>query len=197
MKVNEIFTSFQGEGAFIGTPATFLRLSDCNLNCKFCDTDFTFSEEIAIEEVKKRLIKQIKENNVKLLVITGGEPLLQSEELEKLINILPNNITIQIESNGSIFYYNENIKYVISPKENKKEVFDKWCKYKNVYFKFLISSKEDIEEFINIKKNYNNTIWLQPEFSKANEVTDLIIANLNKLDNIKISVQSHKYLGQR
>ena len=50
-KVNEIFNSWQGEGFFTGTPCTFIRLSGCNLNCEWCDTDFLSFSTQNIEQI--------------------------------------------------------------------------------------------------------------------------------------------------
>ena len=199
IKVSEIFTSFQGEGPHIGTPATFLRLYGCNLNCQWCDTDISTYEMLSVDDVAEILITQMEFNNIKLLVITGGEPTLQMEEIKRLIKELPEGIKIQLETNGSIFEYLPEIEYVISPKEDKEKVFENYHKYDNVFFNFVITSKEDIDEVIAIKNKYgyDKTIWLQGEFSKDALMADLIRENFPRLENIKLSVQTHKYLNQR
>jgi 7-carboxy-7-deazaguanine synthase len=199
IKVSEIFTSFQGEGPYIGTPATFLRLYGCNLNCEWCDTDISTYEMLSVDDVAEILITQMEFNNINLLVITGGEPTLQMEEIKRLIKELPDDIKIQLETNGSIFEYLPEIEYVISPKEDKEKVFENYHKYENVFFKFAITSKEDIDEVISIKNKYgyDKTIWLQGEFSKDALMADLIRENFPRLENIKLSVQTHKYLSQR
>ena len=199
IKVSEIFTSFQGEGPYIGTPATFLRLYGCNLNCRWCDTDISTYEMLSVDDVAEILITQMEFNNINLLVITGGEPTLQMEEIKRLIKELPDDIKIQLETNGSIFEYLPEIEYVISPKEDKEKVFENYYKYENVFFKFVITSKEDIDEVISIKNKYgyDKTIWLQGEFSKDALMADLIRENFPRLENIKLSVQTHKYLSQR
>lgn len=199
IKVSEIFTSFQGEGPYIGTPATFLRLYGCNLNCEWCDTDISTYEMLSVDDVAEILMTQMEFNNINLLVITGGEPTLQMEEIKRLIKELPEDIKIQFETNGSIFEYLPEIEYVISPKEDKEKVFENYHKYDNVFFKFVITSKEDIDEVIAIKNKYcyDKTIWLQGEFSKDALMADLIRENFPRLENIKLSVQTHKYLSQR
>lgn len=199
IKVSEIFTSFQGEGPYIGTPATFLRLYGCNLNCEWCDTDISTYEMLSVDDVAEILMTQMEFNNINLLVITGGEPTLQMEEIKRLIKELPEDIKIQLETNGSIFEYLPEIEYVISPKEDKEKVFENYHKYDNVFFKFVITSKEDIDEVIAIKNKYgyDKTIWLQGEFSKDALMVDLIRENFPRLENIKLSVQTHKYLSQR
>lgn len=199
IKVSEIFTSFQGEGPYIGIPATFLRLYGCNLNCKWCDTDISTYEMLSVDDVAEILMTQMEFNNINLLVITGGEPTLQMEEIKRLIRELPEDIKIQLETNGSIFEYVPEMEYVISPKEDKEKVFENYYEYENTFFKFVITSQEDIDEVISIKNkySYNKTIWLQPEFSMDGDIADLIRENFPRLENIKLSVQTHKYLNQR
>ena len=199
IKVSEIFTSFQGEGPYIGTPATFLRLYGCNLNCQWCDTDISTYEMLSVDDVAEILMTQMEFNNINLLVITGGEPTLQMEEIKRLIKELPEDIKIQLETNGSIYEYLPEIEYVISPKEDKEKVFENYYKYENVFFKFVITCEEDIDEVISIKNKYgyDKTIWLQGEFSKDALMADLIRENFPRLENIKLSVQTHKYLSQR
>ena len=199
IKVSEIFTSFQGEGPYIGTPATFLRLYGCNLNCPWCDTDISTYEMLSVDDVAEILMTQMEFNNINLLVITGGEPTLQMEEIKRLIKELPGDIKIQLETNGSIFEYLSEIEYVISPKEDKEKVFENYYKYENVFFKFVITCEEDIDEVISIKNKYgyDKTIWLQGEFSRYALMADLIRENFPRLENIKLSVQTHKYLSQR
>ena len=199
IKVSEIFTSFQGEGPYIGTPATFWRLYGCNLNCPWCDTDISTYEMLSVDDVAEILMTQMEFNNINLLVITGGEPTLQMEEIKRLIKELPEGIKIQLETNGSIFEYLPEIEYVISPKEDKEKIFENYYKYENVFFKFVITCEEDIDEVISIKNKYgyDKTIWLQGEFSKDALMADLIRENFPRLENIKLSVQTHKYLSQR
>ena len=199
IKVSEIFTSFQGEGPYIGTPATFLRLYGCNLNCEWCDTDISTYEMLSVDDVAEILMTQMEFNNINLLVITGGEPTLQMEEIKRLIKELPDDIKIQLETNGSIFEYLPEVEYVISPKEDKEKVFENYYKYENVFFKFVITCEEDIDEVISIKNKYGyeKTIWLQGEFSRDALMADLIRENFPRLENIKLSVQTHKYLSQR
>ena len=199
IKVSEIFTSFQGEGPYVGTPATFLRLYGCNLDCEWCDTDISTYEMLSVDDVAEILLTQMEFNNIKTLIITGGEPTLQMEEIKRLIKELPEDIRIQMETNGSIFEYIPEIEYVISPKEDKERVFKNYYAYENTFFKFVITSQDDLDEVIALKEkyDYDKPIWLQGEFSKDAEMADLIRENFPRLENVKLSVQTHKYLNQR
>jgi 7-carboxy-7-deazaguanine synthase len=91
MKISEIFYSIQGEGISTGEPAIFLRLGGCNLKCKFCDTPHgKTGENFTVEEVFKEIehICSTVRYPLRKLVVTGGEPLLQIEELNKLFKKL-------------------------------------------------------------------------------------------------------------
>ena len=100
MLVNEVFSSIQGEGPDAGLPATFLRLAECNIRCSFCDTKYAFQdgEEMMLSEVWARLMK-----GTKFIVVSGGEPLLQEEELGKLVNLMrKQHYYFAIETNGTL-----------------------------------------------------------------------------------------------
>lgn len=73
MKVNEIFYSLQGEGYHAGKAAVFVRLSGCNLQCQFCDTQ----HESGIEMPDEDIVSEVAKYPARYLVITGGEPSLQ------------------------------------------------------------------------------------------------------------------------
>ena len=108
--VSEIFgPTLQGEGSQSGTPCAFLRLAGCNMwsgkdeetraksKCPFCDTDFRLTERLSASTIANRIARQ----GVGLVVISGGEPMLQVD-MELLIAIREKGITISIETNGTI-----------------------------------------------------------------------------------------------
>jgi 7-carboxy-7-deazaguanine synthase len=127
----EVAGTIQGEGMYQGVPSLFIRTSGCNLRClftskdkkhNFCDTSYSsFKPEINFMEVKT--VAQIIRNNIgnmKHLVVTGGEPMLQSTQLVELFELIKDlKLKITIETNGTI-YDEEIIPYVdlfsISPK---------------------------------------------------------------------------------
>ena len=94
--INEIFYSLIGEGMHTGTPATFIRLSGCNLNCPFCDTEDRINAELSLDQI----LKEVEKYPSKRVVITGGEPTLQD------INTLASFLTdkgyyLHLETNGT------------------------------------------------------------------------------------------------
>lgn len=100
MKVCEIFTSIQGESTYAGLPCTFVRLAGCNLRCLYCDTRYSYYN--GIEMTVGDIIGRVKQAGVKLVEITGGEPLLQKEEILLLTgDLLDGGYEVLIETNGS------------------------------------------------------------------------------------------------
>lgn len=160
LHVRKIFPTIQGEGPYAGHPAIFVRMAGCNrgnkvgMNCEFCDTDFGFKYSLSItpEEVVNQVAAMACGNPIKLVVITGGEPMLQPR-LPELIELLyKDHKTVQIESNGDFLvdgYENVHIPriLVISPKMSgtpprylplKDKVFNALN-----YLKILVDSRED------------------------------------------------------
>jgi 7-carboxy-7-deazaguanine synthase len=101
MKIAEIFQSLQGEGQNQGKPCLFIRLAGCNLHCSWCDT--AYAQTGGIEMSIDTILDHIWRLNPSNVCITGGEPLLQADELEQLLVLLHGKgTTIDIETNGTI-----------------------------------------------------------------------------------------------
>ena len=96
LNVKEIFYSLQGEGGRQGAASIFVRLSGCNLNCDFCDTDFAGGEDMSCEQI----LSQIRQFPCQWMVWTGGEPTLQLTD-EHLRFFKQAGFRQAIESNGS------------------------------------------------------------------------------------------------
>lgn len=129
-KLVEIFDSFQGEGAQMGIPYTFVRFSYCNLKCKFCDTPYNQVNMILTEDI---LVKEILERQPGWICFTGGEPLLQLTQ--SLVNRLHGQgLRIAIETNGQT--YNEVLRsldyVVISPKSPSEGIPLDKCIHKSI-----------------------------------------------------------------
>ncbi len=99
--VQEIFPTFQGEGPNTGFPAIFIRLGGCNLACSFCDTEFETFEAMSLEAVLNQ-VATCRQQEERLVVITGGEPLRQ--EIHPLCAALIRlGYRVQIETNGTLY----------------------------------------------------------------------------------------------
>ena len=100
MHLIEIYKSVQGESSFAGLPCIFVRLAGCNLRCTWCDSEYTFSggRKMAAEEVEAEIEKLAP---VRLIEITGGEPMLQERGLLPLIDrLLARGFTLLLETSG-------------------------------------------------------------------------------------------------
>ena len=107
MFITEIFKSIQGESSYAGLPCIFVRLTGCNLRCKWCDTAYAFhgGTKYSLDEILRRVgeISADGDNggrNVRLIEITGGEPLLQAETPELARRLLNAGHTVLIETSG-------------------------------------------------------------------------------------------------
>jgi len=117
MKINEIFSSIQGEGKYTGHPVLFIRTSGCTRNCDFCDTKYHKNgKEMSV----KKIIKAIKKSGMDTVVWTGGEPMLHIEEIQEVIEILREGFDSpehHIETNGDLIVPINYFNYIgLSPK---------------------------------------------------------------------------------
>jgi len=169
-----LFYTVQGEGPTIGMPAVFLRLHLCNLHCdwskcggEICDAWYTWDsskEEFWTEHyilAFRDVFEYMQKRSCRRIVITGGEPLLQKEAIEKFLEKCPSDYSIEIETNGTISpdYFlasNPQIQFNCSPKlrnsNNAREkaiVKDVLQEINNCYnsnFKFVVLNYNDLSE---------------------------------------------------
>lgn len=100
MHIIEIYKSVQGESTFVGLPCIFVRLAGCNLRCDWCDSEYTFNggTKMSLELVEAEVAKLAP---VKLVEITGGEPMLQEREVVPLMEkLLEGGFTVLLETSG-------------------------------------------------------------------------------------------------
>jgi 7-carboxy-7-deazaguanine synthase len=100
MDIIEVYYSIQGESSYVGLPSIFVRLAGCNLNCAYCDTSYAKKAgyRLNLEELAAKLTKY----DSKLIVITGGEPLLQAEVHPLCRRLLEKGYQVLVETNGSL-----------------------------------------------------------------------------------------------
>jgi 7-carboxy-7-deazaguanine synthase len=107
--VTEIFRSIQGEGTRAGLPCIFVRLTGCNLRCVWCDTAYAFhgGTQLTIDDVSKK-VRELSGNKesahqIRLVELTGGEPLLQPDCVHLAETLLADGYTVMIETSGERF----------------------------------------------------------------------------------------------
>jgi len=209
LAISEIFgPTLQGEGPFTGRVAVFLRLGRCNLDCSWCDTPYTWDwkgkngtvydpaaelTRMTVREVTEQL-RSLMPNPFTRVVVSGGEPMLQTTGLEALVAelrslMVPN---IDIETNGtrppieSSVLGLDAINYVISPKlpSSGVEWNPAWFTTIGLYrdmavfdcaaLKFVIGGSDDLKAALAIMDETmwpEYATWFMPEGRTAAEVT--------------------------
>lgn len=192
----EIFASLQGEGPSAGKPCAFVRLSRCNLACEWCDTAYTwrFTGDNRPHRSNETFVR--KANQVTLteedaaariaalgqprLVVTGGEPLLQAPALARMLALLPREIAVEIETNGTVApppaldvlidQYNVSPKLTHSGNPADLALIPErlahWAVEPRAAFKFVIAEPADIAEVLALAERYaipRTRVWLMAE----------------------------------
>lgn len=200
---DRIFATRQGEGATAGMNAVFIRLHFCNLACGreggwICDTGHTWDKrtkefwqeptdmtppQLAMQ-VRQSWLEAFKNADGHRAVITGGEPLLQQENIVELIRLLPD-WAIEIETNGTITPVAElsNCQFNCSPKlansgnslnrRFRPDVLRNIALLPNSWFKFVVTKESDLDEIDQIANECNlpsNRILIMPEGREAQKI---------------------------
>lgn len=105
MRVTETFVSLQGEGLRQGMPCMFVRFAGCNLHCAWCDTRYSLNDSQGVEMTPEEIMQAVLESGMRYVCITGGEPLLQKEDLVPLLAAMHEaDVLVDIETNGTVLF---------------------------------------------------------------------------------------------
>jgi len=133
LRIAEMFTSVQGEGIWLGMPSFFVRISGCNLRCRWCDTPYASWEPEGEVLSVEAIAEQVRLSDVDHVVLTGGEPMLFDaiEPLAQLLKVM--NKVITIETAGTVFRTLPCDLMSISPKLKSStplqgEISDSWIR---------------------------------------------------------------------
>jgi len=96
--IHEIYRSIQGETSFAGRPCTLVRLTGCNLRCRYCDTTQAFFGGTRVPRVE--VVRRALALGTPLVLVTGGEPLLQPATLPLLTDLCDAGRTVLLETSG-------------------------------------------------------------------------------------------------
>lgn len=192
--VMEHFYTIQGEGAFTGSPAYFVRLGGCDVGCVWCDVKDSWDASKHPVLSVDHIIEYIRSTPAKICVITGGEPAMY--DLRPLADALKSiGVRSHIETSGAYPIGAELDWICLSPKKFKspiEETLKKADEYKGVVFH--PSDIAWIESFTQHLKS-DCLKYLQPEWSKTDKMTPLIIDFVKANPDWKISLQTHKFLN--
>lgn len=193
LPVMEHFYTIQGEGAYVGHPAYFVRLGGCDVGCHWCDVKESWDASLHPEMTIADIVSTVKESGAKLAVITGGEPLIY--HLDTLTSALSAaGIALNIETSGAHPFSGKWDWVCFSPKKFKEPLPEFYQEAHEL--KIIIFNQSDFKwaEGHAEKINSNCRLFLQTEWDKRNEMMPLIIEYVKQNPKWNISVQTHKYL---
>lgn len=213
VEVHSVFFTIQGEGIFAGSPAVFIRLAGCNLQCPQCDTEYTSERRTSTpEQVLEEVRYELKTNNLPyppLIVITGGEPFRQ--EIGPLCKILLlNGFKVQVETNGTL--YNEvpeEVFIVCSPKTGS---LNKHLASRANAFKYVVDPEFVDEDGLPLTvlghpchprvarppKGFGGTVYVQPVdtgWQFVNKKNEQAVVALCLRHGYTLCLQLHKIIG--
>ncbi|GGJ04098.1 7-carboxy-7-deazaguanine synthase QueE [Streptomyces brasiliensis] len=185
--------TFQGEGPSCGHPALFIRLSRCNLTCTRCDTKYTWDwsrfdpHEESTRQSVAGLVAWATSSPVELVVITGGEPLIQQARLVPLVRgLIAAGKRIEFETNGTIAPTPElvadGVRFNVSPKlasfgvkETKSIVpaaLEAFVASGRAAFKFVASTVDDLDRIAELANAHRLApVWVMPEGTTPEVIT--------------------------
>ncbi len=204
MKICEIFTSIQGESTFAGLPCTFVRLSGCNLRCVYCDTKYSYDGGIEMEIID--IMQRIASAGVRLVEITGGEPMLQGEETLALSReLLDKGHQVLVETNGSINIGGLDKRAIVildmktpcSAMSDKMDFTNLEIIKNSDEVKFVICSRVDYEWSKKIVSQYELEerckVLFSPGFGML-QPRDLAAWIIQDRLHVRLNIQIHKYI---
>jgi organic radical activating enzyme len=190
----EHYYTIQGEGYNTGTPAYFLRLGGCDVGCVWCDVkDSWVAENHPLTGIDE-MLQLARSANVSSAVITGGEPLMNDlTELTKLFH--KNKIHLWLETSGAYPLTGEWDWICVSPKKFKAPLKQVLTRANEL--KVVIYNRSDFdwaeEHALNVSPECK--LFLQPEFSRQQDMIPAIIEYIKQNPRWRISLQTHKYMN--
>uniref|UniRef100_A0A7C3Z1G7 7-carboxy-7-deazaguanine synthase n=1 Tax=Desulfobacca acetoxidans TaxID=60893 RepID=A0A7C3Z1G7_9BACT len=203
LTVCETFTSLLGESTLAGLPAFFIRLSGCNLRCRYCDTAYAY-EGGEIRSVAS-LVEAARAAPPDLVLVTGGEPLLQEGALWLMDELIGAGLEVMLETNGtlSIEGVNPRVRRIVDLKCPGSGMSGP-THWANLEFltsqdevKFVISDRDDFSWALEVARRHRLTerlpVLISPVFGALPlpEVAAWIVASGQPL---RLNLQQHKYI---
>jgi len=193
LPVMEAFYTLQGEGYHSGKAAYFIRLGGCDVGCVWCDVKESWDAAAHPKTSLEQIVAGALENPTRMVVVTGGEPLMY--DLTELTHLLKQKgFQTNIETSG--VYPTTGIWdwVCFSPKKFK-------VPHESIYqaaneLKVIVYHKSDLDfaEQHAALVNDDCVLLLQPEWSRMQEMTPLIVEYVKQHPKWRVSLQTHKYM---
>lgn len=191
----EQFYTIQGEGAFTGSPAWFIRLGGCDVGCFWCDVKDSWDAEAHPKVSVADLVADAVASGSPIAVITGGEPCMHNlTELTK--GLRERGIRTHLETSGVHPLTGEWDWICLSPKKFKPVRVDFYPQANEL--KVIVYNRHDLEwaeghrKAIDAKKTL---CFLQPEWEEREDNLPMILNHIRETPSWRLSLQTHKYIG--
>lgn len=191
--VMETFYSLQGEGIYAGSPAFFIRLAGCDVGCSWCDVKDSWSTEGYPKLSSAQLVNKAVASGTKIVVITGGEPLLY--DLTDLTTALQEaGLRTHLETSASHPMSGRWDWVCLSPKRFKLPLPENFQHADEL--KMIIVNNKDLAWGEELAGNVGRAcqLLIQPEWSRSAKVVPKMIDFVQQHPRWRISLQTHKYL---
>ncbi|RYF86390.1 MAG: 7-carboxy-7-deazaguanine synthase QueE [Chitinophagaceae bacterium] len=190
----EAFYTIQGEGHHTGKAAFFIRLGGCDIGCHWCDVKESWNAELHPLTDADEIVKMAEQHPGKAVVITGGEPLLYNlDYLTEQLHM--RGIRTFLETSGAYPLSGVWDWICLSPKKFKPPLPSVIARAGEL--KLIVFNKSDFswaEEHAS-QASVDTLLYLQPEWSKAAQITPLIVEYVKANPQWQVSLQTHKYMN--
>ncbi len=202
--IHEIYESVQGESTFAGLPCVFVRLSRCNLRCRWCDTPEAFAggERMPLQQVIDKALSY----NTRHIEITGGEPLLQDEVHPLMKALCDAGKTVLLETSGErdISSVDPRVHRIVDFKAPGSDECEK-NRWSNVE---LLTKRDEVKLVLADRKDYDWAREIITQHDLPNRVNTVLLSCVwGELDpkqlvewtlqdqlNARVQLQAHKYI---
>ena len=212
MKINEIFKSISGESIEAGKLAVFIRAHGCNIVCSYCDSRYACEGNDYTEMSIPEIIDKVETFHCKKIILTGGEPLLQSDAYDLIYELVKSGYSVEIETNGAIDLFKLfNETDIITDYPDRVIVTMDWkCPTSGMLHKMIpsnlmelrptdilkcvVGSKEDLDVMKRTLQLTQAQVFVSPVFGQI-EPKDIVQYMMdNELNDVRFQLQIHKYV---
>ena len=189
----EAFYTLQGEGYHKGSAAYFIRIGGCDVGCHWCDVKESWDAERHPATPIFTIVSEAKKY-ANTVVVTGGEPLMWNmEPLTQALKL--NGCATHIETSGAYPLSGQWDWFCLSPKKNKLPLEEAYARADEL--KVIVHNKDDFRFAEEQAKQVNESckLFLQPEWSKRDQMMPLMVDYVLENPHWKVSLQTHKYLN--
>ena len=203
LTVCETFTSLMGESTLAGLPAFFIRLTGCNLRCRYCDTPYAYdggdTRSVAA------LVEEARGSSSGLVLVTGGEPLLQENTPALLAALVEAGLEVVLETNGSlpIAPVDPRVRRIVDLKcpGSGMSAHNLWDNLQVLTprdeVKFVIASEDDFTWALDVARRHGLTgrvpVLISPVFG-AVALPEVAAWIVNSRQPLRLNLQLHKYI---